>query len=178
MIPAVSENEIYGYPFSGARVLVIAMAEEDAQILFRAVRGRSACRYEAEIRSFPRTVPEEIFILTIESWYAVRFHSFACTGSRISFVMYFMKAQYMATADLLKYRKKSRSADTHHREYILYSDKIDEPCQHSENGSGNDIIGIMDTAEDADEAFAGSGKQKQDADFTVDLQDRHGNDHA
>lgn len=173
----ISAADSHGYPFGGSSVLVICMPEQEAHLLFTAVRGRSSCRYDADV-SIAGCTADEICILSEESWYALRFHSFQCSEGHLSFVMYFMKAQYMATAGLLGYRKKSRFADTHDREYFLFSDKVDESCQHAEYGSGNDIVGIVDTAENPDESFAGSCQKKQDADLLVDLQDGHGNDHA
>ncbi len=174
----IMEEDIYGYPISGAAVLIIAMKEEEALALFQAVRGRSGYRYEAVTDLKTETAPDEICIFSGETWYLVRFHSFSCISGRISFVMYFMKAQYMAAASLLKYRKKARSADRQNREYFLFSDKVDEACQNAEKCTGNDIIRIVDTAENADESFGSSGQKQQNADIRIDLQHGHGNDHA
>lgn len=173
----VSAADSRGYSFSGNSVLVILMPEKEAHQLFKAVRGRSSCMYEADV-SIKEAAADEIYIFSEESWYALRFHSFRCREGRLSFVMYFMKAQYMATAGLLGYQKKSRFADTQDREYFLFSDKVDESGQHAEHGTGDDVIGIVDTAEDPDKSFAGTGQQKQDADLLIDLHDGHGNDHA
>ena len=152
----IDENEIYGYHFAGETVLVIRMSEDEALSYLKAQRGRTAVVFHAETEP-AFSVLDEIFFQTEETWYQTRFHRFGIEENGFSFELYFLKAAYMASADLLQYRKKTRSFDDQNREYVWFSDKVQHAGSHTEQSSDRDVVGIVDTADDADESF-GDGR--------------------
>lgn len=161
---SIKEDDVYGYPFRLDPVLVIMIKEEELQSLLADTTGRTAVVFETRLPADPACVPQEIFFLSEESWYVTRFHSFVCENGRLSFKVYMVKALYMASAGLLSYKKRIRLTDGSGRIYYFFSDKVDQSGQNAQDCPGHDIVGIVDTAEDADEAFAGAGQKQQDAD--------------
>ena len=174
----LDENDRFGHHFGAGPLLVIIIQECEIQKLYQAAKGRTSVLFETELSEPLPRLPQEVCLRSEESWYAVRFHDFRCTENRISFVIHFLKAMYMASADLTFFTHKNRLYDGYGRQVWLFSDKVDQPGQHTEHGSGNDVVEIMDTAEDTDIGFTEAGKQQQDPDALIDLQDGHGNDHA
>ena len=158
MIGRIDENETYGYHFTGETVLVIQMEDTQALSYLKAQKGRTGIAYHA--RTEPVFfVPDEIFFKTEETWYQTRFHLFEANAEGFSFELYFLKAAYMAAADLLQYRKISRSFDDQNREYVWYSDKVQHAGKDTEQCTDSDVVGIVDTADDADESFGDSRQQ-------------------
>lgn len=161
---SIKEDDVYGYPFRLDPVLVILLKEEEVEPLLKGTLGREAVSYEISLKEDIDALPQEIFFRSEESWYVTRFHSCTLENGRLSFRLYFIKALYMASAGLLSYQKKIRLTDGSDRVSYFFSDKVDQSGQNAQDCPGHDIVGIVDTAEDADEAFAGAGQKQQDAD--------------
>lgn len=174
----IHPEDRFGHHFSRGRILIITMPDAEALSLLQAQKGRTSVLFRTKIDVPVPFVPEEICLRSEETWYAVRFHDFQREGRQVSFVIHFLKALYMASADLLAYRKKALLLDAQGREWRFFSDKVDQTGENAENGTGDDIIGIMNAADDANEGFGEAGQKQQHADAFVDLQHGHGDDHA
>lgn len=174
----IDTDDRFGHHFGAGPILAITMQECDVQELLKTARGRTSVCFATELNAPLIAQPEEIYLCSEESWYAVRFHDFRCEQNHLSFVIHFLKAMYMASADLTCFAHKNRQYDIYGRQLWLFSDKVDQSGKDTEHSTGDDVVEIMDTAEHPDIGFAKTGEQQQDTDAFVDLQDGHGDDHA
>ena len=105
----IDPEDIYGYAFHDDCFLIITEQEETVTRWLHLTRhgGEDVCRITFPCSSAPQSVPQNVYFRTEESWYGLRISDFewvmnegSCTAQ---FILYKIKAQYMACAALASY---------------------------------------------------------------------------
>ena len=101
----MQELSEYGYPFHKNSVLIIRLPNENVMEILQKARRTRGEQLSFSAEGIPNTDPEEIYFLSEDTWYSVRFHSFINESNHISLMIHGVKPMYMATAGLKEYRK-------------------------------------------------------------------------
>ena len=99
-------EDIYGYGFHGNTVLILAETEDTMTRYLHITRhgGEDFYRLSADACFSDLPVPDAVYFHTGESWYGTRFADFAWEEHSLRFILYKVKAQYMASAELAEFR--------------------------------------------------------------------------
>lgn len=99
-------EDIYGYGFYGDTVLILTESEDTMTRFLNITRHGSEDVYylsaDEDFRDLPD--PDSVYFHTGESWYGTRFASFLREDHSLRFILYKVKAQYMASAGLADFR--------------------------------------------------------------------------
>ena len=106
---SIDPEDIFGYMFHEDCILILTESEDAMTHWLHLTRhgGEDTYCFSFACSEVPRDLPQGIYFLTEESWYSARTSRFVwnrtdsiCTGQ---FILYKLKAQYMACASLSSY---------------------------------------------------------------------------
>lgn len=95
----------YGYPFRKSPLLVIGMSNEDALQTLKAARRTNSVSLTFPASRFPDIVPAEVYFISEDTWYNVRFHECRSTETDLTISVHGVKPMFMASACLSHYQK-------------------------------------------------------------------------